>query len=62
VRDRQDVRRTRLARQREKEKVASTCKEVRTLVQELEKLRDILSAEQKEKLAELKDERQDRVR
>jgi Spy/CpxP family protein refolding chaperone len=47
----------------QKEKVASTCKEVRTLVQEeLEKMKEVLSGEQKEKLAELKDERRDRVR
>jgi Spy/CpxP family protein refolding chaperone len=47
----------------QKEKVANTCKDVRTLVrEELEKMRDVLSAEQQEKLTELKDERQDRVR
>jgi Spy/CpxP family protein refolding chaperone len=47
----------------QKEKVATVCKEVTTLVrEELEKMRDVLSAEQQEKLAELKDERRDRVR
>jgi Spy/CpxP family protein refolding chaperone len=47
----------------QKEKVAGICKDVSTLVrEELEKMRDVLSAEQQEKLAELKDERHDRVR
>jgi Spy/CpxP family protein refolding chaperone len=47
----------------QKEKVAAVCKDVGTLVrEELEKMRDVLSAEQQEKLAVLKDERHDRVR
>jgi Spy/CpxP family protein refolding chaperone len=47
----------------QKEKVAAVCKDVATLVrEELEKMRDVLSAEQQEKLAVLKDERHDRVR
>jgi Spy/CpxP family protein refolding chaperone len=47
----------------QKEKCESVCKEVATLVrEEMEKIRDVLSAEQREKLADLKDERKDRVR
>jgi Spy/CpxP family protein refolding chaperone len=47
----------------QKEKVATVCKDVATLVREqLEKMRDVLNAEQQEKLAELKDERHDRAR
>jgi len=47
----------------QKEKMATVRKEVGTLVrEELEKMRDVLSAEQQEKLAELKDERRDRAR
>jgi len=47
----------------QKEKCESVCKEVATLVrEEVEKIRDVLSAEQREKLADLKDERVDRVR
>jgi Spy/CpxP family protein refolding chaperone len=47
----------------QKQKVEEIGKEVRTLVrEEMEKMRDVLSAEQQEKLAELKDERHDRVR
>jgi Spy/CpxP family protein refolding chaperone len=47
----------------QKEKVETICKEVCSLVkEELEKIGDVLTAEQKEKLAELKDERRDRVR
>src|SRR5262245_33279785 len=47
----------------QKEKFQSVCKEVGTLFrEEMEKIRDVLSAEQREKLTELKDERVDRVR
>jgi Spy/CpxP family protein refolding chaperone len=47
----------------QKEKVATVGKEVATLVREqLEKMREVLNAEQQEKLAELKDERHDRAR
>jgi Spy/CpxP family protein refolding chaperone len=47
----------------QKEKVQAVCKEVATLVrEELEQIRDVLSAEQKEKLQDLKEERKDRVR
>ena len=47
----------------QKEKMETAGKEVRTIVhEELEKMRDVLSAEQQEKLAELKDERRDRAR
>jgi Spy/CpxP family protein refolding chaperone len=47
----------------QKEKVETICKEVCSLVrEELEKIGDVLTAEQKEKLAELKDERRDRAR
>jgi len=47
----------------QKEKLGTVCKEVHSLVrEELEKMRDVISAEQQEKLAELKDERQDRIR
>jgi Spy/CpxP family protein refolding chaperone len=47
----------------QKEKVTAIGKDVATLVrEEMEKVRDVLSAEQKEKLADLKDERKERVR
>jgi Spy/CpxP family protein refolding chaperone len=47
----------------QKEKVTAMFKEVGTLVrEEMEKVADVLSSEQKEKLAELKEERHDRVR
>ena len=47
----------------QKEKVEAACKEVRTMVrEELEKMRDVLNEGQKEKLQDLKEERQDRVR
>ena len=47
----------------QKEKVEAVGKEVATLVrEEMEQIRDVLSAEQKEKLQELKDERADRAR
>jgi Spy/CpxP family protein refolding chaperone len=47
----------------QKEKVQAVCKEVATLVrEEMEKIRDVLSAEQKEKLQDLKEERKERVR
>jgi Spy/CpxP family protein refolding chaperone len=47
----------------QKEKVQTVCKEVATLVrEEMEKIRDVLSAEQKEKLTDLKEERKERVR
>jgi Spy/CpxP family protein refolding chaperone len=47
----------------QKEKAESVCKEVAGLVrEEMEKIRDILTSEQREKLAEFKDERKDRVR
>jgi Spy/CpxP family protein refolding chaperone len=47
----------------QKEKAANVAKEVGTIVkEEMEKINDVLSAEQQEKLAELKDERRDRVR
>jgi Spy/CpxP family protein refolding chaperone len=47
----------------QKEKVQTVCKEVATIVrEEMEKIRDVLSAEQKEKLQDLKEERKERVR
>jgi Spy/CpxP family protein refolding chaperone len=47
----------------QKEKVQAVGKEVGALVrEELRQVRDVLTAEQKEKLAELKDEHKDRVR
>jgi Spy/CpxP family protein refolding chaperone len=47
----------------QKEKCESACKEVATFVrEEMEKIRDVLDAGQREKFAELKDERMDRVR
>jgi Spy/CpxP family protein refolding chaperone len=47
----------------QKEKCEAVHKEVGTLVrEEMEKIRDALTAEQREKLPELKDERKDRVR
>ena len=47
----------------QKQKAASVCKEVCGMVrEEMEKIRDVLTAEQQEKLGELKDERHDRVR
>jgi Spy/CpxP family protein refolding chaperone len=47
----------------QREKVQDVAKEVATLVrEEMEKIRDVLSAEQKEKLQELREERQERVR
>jgi Spy/CpxP family protein refolding chaperone len=47
----------------QKQKVQAVGKEVGTLVrEEMAQVRDVLSAEQKEKLLELKDERKDRVR
>jgi len=47
----------------QKEKMAATCKDVRALVrEEMEKMKDVLSAEQQAQLPELKDERKDRVR
>jgi len=47
----------------QKEKMATACKDVHALVrEEMEKMKDILSAEQQAQLAELKDERKDRVR
>ena len=47
----------------QKEKVEAVGKEVATLVrEEMEQIRDVLSAEQTEKLQELKDERADRAR
>jgi Spy/CpxP family protein refolding chaperone len=47
----------------QKEKAESVCKEVTGLVrEEVEKMKDVLSAEQREKLAELKDERKDQAR
>jgi Spy/CpxP family protein refolding chaperone len=47
----------------QKEKVQGACKEVTALVkEEMEKIRDVLTAEQKEKLQDLKEERQERVR
>ena len=47
----------------QKEKVDAVGKEVAGLVHdELEKMRDVLTAEQQEKLAELRDERRDRIR
>jgi Spy/CpxP family protein refolding chaperone len=47
----------------QKEKVQAVCKEVAATVrEEMEKIRDVLSAEQKEKLQDLKEERQERVR
>jgi Spy/CpxP family protein refolding chaperone len=47
----------------QKEKVAAVCKDVGMVVrEELEKIGDVLTAEQKAELAELKDERRERVR
>jgi Spy/CpxP family protein refolding chaperone len=47
----------------QKVKVATVCKEVGTLVrEELEKIRDVLTAEQQAKLADVKEERKERVR
>jgi Spy/CpxP family protein refolding chaperone len=47
----------------QKEKVAAAAKEVSGLVrEEMEKVRDVLSASQKEKLQELQDERKEQVR
>jgi Spy/CpxP family protein refolding chaperone len=47
----------------EKEKVDEVGKEVATLVrEELEKIRDVLGDEQQEKVADLRNERQDRIR
>jgi Spy/CpxP family protein refolding chaperone len=47
----------------QKEKMMAACKELSPIVrEECEKMRDVLSASQQEKLGELKDERQDRVR
>jgi len=47
----------------QKEKAESVCKEVTGFVrEEMEKIRDVLTAEQREKLGELKEERKDRVR
>ena len=47
----------------QKQKAEAVGKEVRALVrEEMAQVRDVLTAEQKEKLAELKDERKDRVR
>jgi Spy/CpxP family protein refolding chaperone len=47
----------------QKEKIEAVGKEMAALVrEEMEKIRDVLSAEQKEKLQELKDERADRAR
>jgi Spy/CpxP family protein refolding chaperone len=47
----------------QKEKLEAVGKEVRTLVhEELEKIGDVLNDKQKEKLADLKDERPDRIR
>jgi Spy/CpxP family protein refolding chaperone len=47
----------------QKEKCESACKEVATQVrEEMEKVRDVLNSEQREKLSELKDERKERVR
>jgi Spy/CpxP family protein refolding chaperone len=47
----------------QKEKVAAAGKEIHELVREhMEKVRDLLTESQKEKLAELKDEQRDRVR
>ncbi len=47
----------------QKEKVENVCKEVGTTVrEELEKMRDLLTEGQQEKLQEFKEERKDRVR
>jgi Spy/CpxP family protein refolding chaperone len=47
----------------QKEKAESVCKEACGLVrEEMEKVRDVLTAEQREKLGELKEERKDRIR
>jgi Spy/CpxP family protein refolding chaperone len=47
----------------QREKVQAVGKDLATLVrEEMEKVRDVLSAEQKEKLQELREERQERVR
>jgi Spy/CpxP family protein refolding chaperone len=47
----------------QKEKVAAVCKQVHTLVrEEVEKIRDVLSEEQKAKLLDLKEERKECVR
>jgi Spy/CpxP family protein refolding chaperone len=47
----------------QKEKVQAVCKEIATIVrEEMEQIRDVLSAEQKEQLQDFKDERRERVR
>jgi Spy/CpxP family protein refolding chaperone len=47
----------------QKEKVAAACKNVRTLVrEEMEKIREVLSPQQQQKLAELKEERHEHAR
>jgi Spy/CpxP family protein refolding chaperone len=47
----------------QKEKVEAVCKEVGSLVrEEMEKIRDVLTAEQQAKLAELRDERREHIR
>jgi len=47
----------------QKDKVTAVCKEVGTIVrEEMEKIRDLLTEEQKAKLADLKDERRERAR
>jgi Spy/CpxP family protein refolding chaperone len=47
----------------QKEKVATVCKELVTIVrEEMEKIRDVLTEEQNTKLSELKDERKEHVR
>lgn len=47
----------------QKEKVEAVCKEVGTIVrEEMEKIRDVLTAGQEEKLQDLKEERPERVR
>jgi Spy/CpxP family protein refolding chaperone len=47
----------------QKEKVQAVCKEITTIVrEEMEQIRDVLSAEQKEQLQDLKEERRERVR
>ena len=47
----------------QKEKVADACKDCCAAIKgELEKIRDVLTAQEKEKLAELKDERKEQVR
>jgi Spy/CpxP family protein refolding chaperone len=47
----------------QKEKVQAVCKEISTIVrEEMEQIRDVLSAEQKEQLPDIKEERRERVR